>query len=149
MTIQKYAGDKITGLSTDTKPTNVLDGATFYATDTKEIYVKVGGVWGKWSSDWLSDETIADAGSAYEIDGSKKTHHITFTENCALTFDNFTKNEKVTIVYSNASGYSITLPVGTYAVGSSTPVLGAYGYMVIGYDGSKYSVMATDFEEIT
>jgi hypothetical protein len=43
MAIRKYAGDKITGLSSDTKPTNVSDGATFYETNTNKIYIKVSG----------------------------------------------------------------------------------------------------------
>jgi microcystin-dependent protein len=45
MSIKKYAGDKIVGLSSDTKPSNVPDGATFYETDTKKIYVRDGGTW--------------------------------------------------------------------------------------------------------
>lgn len=45
MSIQRYAGDKLTGLSTDTKPLNILDGATFYETDTLTIYLKVSGAW--------------------------------------------------------------------------------------------------------
>lgn len=45
MAIRKYAGDKITGLSSDTKPTNVVDGATFYETNTYKNYVKVSGSW--------------------------------------------------------------------------------------------------------
>lgn len=43
--IQRYAGDKITGLSTDTKPTNIKDGATFYETDTGKVYIKVDNQW--------------------------------------------------------------------------------------------------------
>jgi hypothetical protein len=50
MAIKLYAGDKITGLSTDTKPTNILDGATFYETDTKKIFLKVSGTWSEISS---------------------------------------------------------------------------------------------------
>ena len=45
MSLKKYAGDKIVGVSSDTKPTNVVDGATFYETDTKKIYIKVSGSW--------------------------------------------------------------------------------------------------------
>jgi hypothetical protein len=45
MAIRKYAGDKITGLSSDTKPTNVSDGATFFETDTAKLYLKVSGSW--------------------------------------------------------------------------------------------------------
>ncbi len=45
MALKYYTGDKITGLSTDTKPTTIGDGATFYETDTKKIYLKVSGSW--------------------------------------------------------------------------------------------------------
>ncbi|MEK7472118.1 MAG: hypothetical protein AAB624_02620 [Patescibacteria group bacterium] len=45
MAIKRYAGDKITGVSGDTKPTNVGDGATFYETNTKKVYIKVSGSW--------------------------------------------------------------------------------------------------------
>ena len=45
MAIQRYAGDRITGLSTDAKPTNIMDGAVFYETDTTKIYLKVSGSW--------------------------------------------------------------------------------------------------------
>ena len=45
MTIKKYAGDKITGLSSDTKPTAIPDGATFYETDTGKVYIRTGAAW--------------------------------------------------------------------------------------------------------
>lgn len=44
MTIKRYAGDRFTGLSTDGFP-NVADGAFFTQTDTKQIYLKIGGSW--------------------------------------------------------------------------------------------------------
>ena len=45
MALKYYTGDKITGLSTDTKPTTIGNGATFYETNTKKIYIKVSGSW--------------------------------------------------------------------------------------------------------
>ena len=45
MAIKRYVGDKFVGLSSDTKPLNVPDGATFYETDTLIIYLKVSGAW--------------------------------------------------------------------------------------------------------
>ncbi len=45
MAIKKYAGDRITALSTDTKPSNVLDGAVIFELDTKKVYIKTDGVW--------------------------------------------------------------------------------------------------------
>ncbi|MEK7472120.1 MAG: hypothetical protein AAB624_02630, partial [Patescibacteria group bacterium] len=61
MTLKKYAGDKITGVSGDTKPTNVGDGATFYETDTKKIYIKVSGSWQE--VDYLPNSTTDPPGS--------------------------------------------------------------------------------------
>ena len=45
MTIKRYAGDKLVGLSSDTKPTNIPDGATFYETDTLTPFLLVSGSW--------------------------------------------------------------------------------------------------------
>jgi hypothetical protein len=45
MAIKRYAGDKLVGLSTDTKPTNIPDGATFYESDTLRIYLKKNDGW--------------------------------------------------------------------------------------------------------
>ena len=45
MPIKRYAGDKFTGLSSDTKPTAVPDGATFYETDTLKTYVLSSAAW--------------------------------------------------------------------------------------------------------
>lgn len=45
MTIKKYAGDKITGLSSDTKPTNVPEGATFHELDTGKVYYRYSSAW--------------------------------------------------------------------------------------------------------
>jgi len=45
MTIKRFAGDKFSGLSTDTKPTNITSGATFYELDTGIISVYDGTGW--------------------------------------------------------------------------------------------------------
>jgi len=45
MAIKRYVSDKIVGLSSDSKPINVADGATFYETNTKFIFLKVSGSW--------------------------------------------------------------------------------------------------------
>jgi hypothetical protein len=46
MSIRYYAGDKLTGLSSDSKPTNIADGATFYELDTAREFLKADGEWG-------------------------------------------------------------------------------------------------------
>lgn len=45
MAIKRYAGDKFTGLSSDTKPDNILAGSTFYETDTQLIFIYDGSNW--------------------------------------------------------------------------------------------------------
>lgn len=45
MAIKRFAGDKFTGLSTDTKPTDVLTGATFWETNTGSTFVYNGTSW--------------------------------------------------------------------------------------------------------
>lgn len=45
MTVKRFVGDKITGLSSDSKPTTVNIGATFYETDTKALYIYNGSAW--------------------------------------------------------------------------------------------------------
>jgi hypothetical protein len=47
MAIKRYAGDKLVGLSSDTKPTNIPDGANFYETNTLDEYILTGGAWVK------------------------------------------------------------------------------------------------------
>lgn len=77
MAIRKYVGDKITGLSSDTKPSNVSDGATFYETDTLKIFIRVSGTWSE----------VPTGGSfsgcrAYKSSGQSLT-----TSFSAITFD--------------------------------------------------------------
>jgi len=45
MTIVRYAGNTITCLSSDTKPTTMPDGARAFETNTARIYLKVSGTW--------------------------------------------------------------------------------------------------------
>lgn len=44
MAINLYRAD-IIGLSTDEKPSNQIDGTTFYCVDTIELYVYYKGTW--------------------------------------------------------------------------------------------------------
>jgi hypothetical protein len=45
MAIKKYFGDRVSGLSSDAKPTNLSDGAIFTETDTLKIFLLVSGTW--------------------------------------------------------------------------------------------------------
>jgi hypothetical protein len=51
MTIKYLAGNVITGLSSDTKPTNVVSPSYFYETDTHDDFVYNGSSWVKWIAD--------------------------------------------------------------------------------------------------
>ena len=66
MAIQRYAGDRITGLSTDAKPTNISDGAIFFETDTKKIYLKGSGTWSEVDYDNYTDSEAVSAIKADE-----------------------------------------------------------------------------------
>lgn len=54
MAIKRFAGDKWSGLSTDTKPTNATTGGTFYETDTASVFVYDGTAWTQASGAALS-----------------------------------------------------------------------------------------------
>lgn len=45
MALRKFAGDKVSGLSSDSKPTNMNIGSTFYETDTLRHFVHNGTAW--------------------------------------------------------------------------------------------------------
>jgi len=57
MTIKRYAGDKLVGLSSDTKPTNIPDGATFYESDTLTSFLLEGGSWSAISASYINPLT--------------------------------------------------------------------------------------------
>ena len=50
MPINLYRADLI-GLSTETKPSNQIDGTTFYTVDTMKLYISYKGTW------YLQEET--------------------------------------------------------------------------------------------
>jgi len=45
MSIQYFVGNKLVGLSSDSKPTTLIDGATFYEIDTGNSYVLSSSIW--------------------------------------------------------------------------------------------------------
>lgn len=45
MTVERYVGNRWSGLSTDTLPTNVIIGSVFHETDTGTIYIYDGSTW--------------------------------------------------------------------------------------------------------
>jgi len=85
VTIKWFGGGKITGLSTDTKPTLVPVGTTFYEEDTGNVFVWNGSTWQTaaagggglqgLASFYVDDVLIADQG----IDGSTKLKDLSVT----------------------------------------------------------------------
>lgn len=65
MTVKRYAGDKFTGLSGDTKPASVVEGATFYELDTGKQFNFYSGSWSEIS---YTDYTDAEAVAAIKAD---------------------------------------------------------------------------------
>jgi len=61
--IKRYAGDRFTGLSTDTKPNTVDDGAQFTELDTGDVYNKEAGSWVKGAE---ANQTDAEIKTQYE-----------------------------------------------------------------------------------
>jgi hypothetical protein len=45
MTLKYFAGNRITGLSSDVKPTNVVTNSKFLETDTRNEYIFNGSSW--------------------------------------------------------------------------------------------------------
>lgn len=64
MAIKRYVGDRFVGLSGDTKPTNVILGATFLETDTKDNLFFDGSSWVSLSSTTSSPTVISSAHTA-------------------------------------------------------------------------------------
>jgi hypothetical protein len=56
MTLVYLAGNQITGLSSDTKPTNVVTNSKFLETDTKSEYVFDGSSWSKTNTQGIKAE---------------------------------------------------------------------------------------------
>lgn len=92
MTIVYLAGNRISGLSTDTKPTNVPANSIFIETDTQAQYIFDG------SSTWNS---LGAAGGTNTIFGRGSDGDVTISSNTTLTedkfYDNLTVNSGVTL----------------------------------------------------
>ena len=68
MAIKYYAGNRLTGVSGDTKPTsNVITGTTFLETNTDDLYMWDGDSWnivaGNSIAETLSNKSFTSAGN--------------------------------------------------------------------------------------
>jgi hypothetical protein len=80
MAIKRYAGDKLVGLSSDTKPTNIPDGATFYETNTLNQYILTGGTWSAVAGGG-ANLTLSSNGSTVTVNSDSGTDVVILTAN--------------------------------------------------------------------
>ena len=139
MTVQKYAGDKVTTLSSDTKPTNMPDGATLYETDTKKIYIRTGGAWVQTDANNTTyvngkTEDNLNVNSALYSNGSS-TNTFTvgtgtyFVSNGNVGIGNTSPSHKLSV---NGTGYfngNVTVLTNTFTLGTSSSTANGYTYL--------------------
>lgn len=149
--MQKYIGDRYVGLSSDTKPLNVLDGALFYETDTKLGYIKVSGAYVQLSGNFPAFATytgqVGDLSRYVLIDGSRgftgAVSGITPTSDNHLATKAYVDSNSNG---SNANFIQFTTGAGSSGVYTLTGADGIYlytgisGYLVIGNTGVGLAV---------
>lgn len=105
-TVRRYAGDRFTCLSTDTKPLDVTDGALLHVLDTRYSYLKVSGAWVETSASWSGAGT-GSTGSYTNEEAQDAVGNI------------LTGELGVYVEYDDASniitiGYTSSVPVSSY-----------------------------------
>jgi hypothetical protein len=109
MTIKRYAGDKLVGLSSDTKPTNIPDGATFYETDTLTPFLLVNGVWEDIS---LSGPTGYTGSQGISYSWIRVTANYTASSNDGIVADTSGGIFNITLPASPSIGDSVVIGDG-------------------------------------
>lgn len=158
MAIKRYVGDKFVGLSSDTKPSDVLDGAVFYEIDSSltvsenpnlDIYVKRADEWvplgitALWSlierliplpPDGLSGMAITISGFYTALESGTGTSHNYCT-------DDRTPTGSVSNFFDGDAG-TLSAEIDSLSVGSriltTADDTGAYGYLNITADEDPY-----------
>jgi len=154
MAIKKYAGDRFTGLSGDTKPLDVGDGALFSETDTGKIYVKVSGSYVEQSGVSGYSGYSGAAGVGYIlsfVDGDLSTgvltvnHNLGVKQNVIQVYDNndlLINPDNTTLVSTTQCTIDLTnfgTLTGTWYVvvsnGGASGYSGISGYSGVGTSG--------------
>jgi len=110
MGIKYYAGNKITGLAGDTKPTsNIIDGSTFFVTDTEDLFMYDLG-----TTSWkvISGNTIAETLSSKTL--TSPVINTSLSGTAFLDEDNFASDSATKV----ASQQSIKAYVASQVPGS-------------------------------
>jgi hypothetical protein len=98
MAVKRFAGDKFTFESTDSKPTNLLNGATGWELDTGKLWFWFNGAWAE----------VPTGGSKAVVYGTT----ITAAANLSRANQNFK-----TTLFDNASATNLTLLLADWVVG--------------------------------
>ena len=110
MAVKYYAGNKLTGVASDTKPTsNVIDGSTFFVTDTEDLFMYDLG-----TTAWkvVSGNTIAETLSSKTL--TSPVLNGTLSGTGFLDEDNFASDSAIAV----ASQQSIKAYVASQIPGS-------------------------------
>lgn len=96
MTIKRYVGDKFVGLSSDTKPTAVPDGAIFYETDTLSSYIKQSNVWSSLGGGSSGGTSVVVADTAPETPSEGDLWFDSTDGTLNIYYEDLTSNQWVT-----------------------------------------------------
>jgi len=110
MAVKYYAGNKLTGVASDTKPTsNIIDGSTFFVTDTEDLFMYDLG-----TTSWkvVSGNTIAETLSSKTL--TSPVLNGTLSGTAFLDEDNFASDSAIAV----ASQQSIKAYVASQVPGS-------------------------------
>lgn len=147
MAVQKYAGDKFVGLSSDVKPLNVADGATFFEYDTHKLFNKISGFWV-----WAPASGVAYSNADFPAfdDVRDALDYLLYTPLSISSFTNSVGSVEIgSTVNSVVLNWSYNHDVISQSltdVGVVTPAsLRAYGFSSLGLTSNKtWTLSSTD-----
>ena len=154
MALTFYAGNYITGLTADTKPMNIPDGARFQELDGAERYfVKIDGTWedktqGSGVGGGIDAITTETTGSNTTVTTSNAAMHVlTMTGNLTATISDFNEAAKthrfiLKVVQDGTGGRTLTIagnvlfPAGIQPANSESA--GAFDLYEFVWDGTNW-----------